>query len=87
MNYVKDPAAVLDYTEDWSQWLGTDTISSVTWTVPTGITQTSTSSTTTTATIWLSGGTIGTTYNVDCKIVTAGGRTDARQLQITIATK
>lgn len=82
--FVKDPSAVLDYKVDWATWLSTDTIATVAWTVPTGITQTSTSNTTTTATIWLSGGTAGTTYEIVCRITTAGGRTDDRTIGIRV---
>jgi hypothetical protein len=73
---TKDPDAVLDYQVDWSAWLGVDTISTSTWVVPTGITKNSDTKTTTTATIWLRGGTAGTLYLVTNRIVTAGGRTD-----------
>ncbi len=83
-DFVKDPNAVLDYKVDWATWLSTDTIATVAWTVPTGITQTSTSNTTTTATIWLSGGTAGTTYEIVCRITTAGGRTDDRTIGIRV---
>lgn len=82
--YVKDPNAVLDYTFDWSAWLGTDTIASKTVTVPTGITLDSSSFTTTAVTAWLSGGTAGTTYTVSCKIVTAGSRTDERSIEVQV---
>jgi len=82
--FVKDPSAVLDYRIDWSTWLGADTISIVTWSVPTGITKVSSSNDSTSATIWLSGGTAGTIYEVTCRIVTAGGRTDDRTIGITI---
>ena len=76
--FIKDPDAVLDFTVDWSDWLDSDTIASVTWVVPTGITKDSDTKTTTTATIWLSGGTVGTNYSIVCRITTAGGRTDDR---------
>lgn len=82
--FVKDPNAVLDYQINWATWLGSDTIASVTWTVSTGITKDSQSNTTTTATIWLSGGTAGTTYECVCRIVTAGGRTDDRTIGIRV---
>jgi len=78
----KDPSAVLDYQFDWSAWLGTDTIASSTWTVPTGITKDSSSNTTTTATVWLSGGTADTNYECANTIVTASARTDQRTLTI-----
>jgi len=83
--FIKDPDAVLDYSIDWSAWLGTDTIIVSTWTVPTGIVKASDSQTTTVTTIWLSGGTDGTAYSVVNRIVTAGGRTDDRTLIIEVA--
>lgn len=85
---TKDPEAVLDYAIDWDvtgdSWLSGDTISSVTWTVPTGLTKGSESNTTTTATVWLSGGTAGSIYSISCKIVTAGGRTDERTFKLKV---
>lgn len=85
--FDKDPDAILDYMIDWTAWLGSDTISSSTWTVTTGITKVSSVNTTTTATVWLSGGTLAATYNVTNRIVTAGGRTDDRTIVIRIKTK
>ena len=64
-NWLKDPNASLDYTVDWSAWLGSDTISAVTWTLETGITKAAQSNTTTAATVWVSGGTAGREYTVD----------------------
>jgi len=88
MAYPKDPSAILDYKIDWSKWLGTDTISSksgsVTWSVPKGLTTQRTSNNQTSATIWLSGGSLGSTYHVRCKIVTTAGRTDERSFDIFI---
>jgi hypothetical protein len=86
--FTKDPSAVLDYTIDWEDWLCTgDTISTSTWTVPTGITEDSDTNTTTTATIWLSGGSDGVMYTVVNRIVTAKSRTDDRSLEITVEEK
>lgn len=84
--FRKDPAAVLDYTVDWDgdDWLGADTISTVTWTVPAGLATASSSNTTTTATIWLSGGTAEQDYDVQCRITTAGGRTDERTIRLLV---
>ena len=79
---TKDPSAVLDYSFDWSAWLGTDTIDSSSWSVPTGITKTSDSHTFITTTVWLSAGTVGTNYEVVNTIITAGGRTDQRTITI-----
>lgn len=78
--WIHDPSAILDYTVDWSDWLGVDTIASVTWTVPAGIVKASQAETTTKATAWISGGTAATEYAVACKITTAGGRTDERTI-------
>ena len=82
--FLKDPNAVLDYVNDWSEWLGTDTISTSTWVVPTGITKDSDSKTDTSTTIWLSGGTAGTRYTVVNRIVTVGGRTEDRSLVFSV---
>lgn len=82
--FLKDPNAVLDYINDWSDWLVTDTIATSTWTVPTGITKDSSSNTTTTATVWLSGGTAGVSYTVVNRIVTAAGRTEDRSVVLMV---
>jgi hypothetical protein len=82
--FLKDPADVLDYQINWSAWLGSDTISTSTWAVPAGITRDSDTHSATEATIWLSGGTAGVTYQCSNRITTAGGRTAERSLQITV---
>lgn len=84
-SYVKDPGDNLDYKKDWATWLPTgDTISTSTWTVPTGLTGSSESSTTTTATIKLAGGTAGKRYIVTNQIVTAQGRTKQHSFAIYV---
>jgi hypothetical protein len=80
--FMKDPNAIIDFAIDWAAWLGTDTIATATWTVPTGITKVTDSASTTVATIWLSGGTAGAQYDLLCRITTAGGRTDDRTISI-----
>lgn len=84
--FRKDPNAVLDYVIDWgTSYLATDEeISSVTWTLATGITESSKSNTATTATIFLSGGTAGESYDIACKIVTNQGRTDERTFTVQV---
>jgi len=81
----KDPDAVKDYVLDLEEWLNSDTISTATWTVPSGITEDSSSNTTTTATIWLSGGTAGQEYDLVCQVVTAGGRTEDFSITVPVA--
>lgn len=71
----KDPDEVLDYEIDWEARIGTDTISTATWTIPSGLVKDSDSTTDYVATVWLSGGTAGTNYSVGCRVVTEGGRT------------
>lgn len=83
---VKDPNGVLDYERDWSTWLAasSDTIQSSTWIVPAGLTKDSESNTATTASVWLSGGTVGSDYRVTNRVVTVGGRTDDRSMQVVV---
>ncbi len=87
----KDPDAVLDFEVDWSSWLESgETISSSTWVVPAGITEVNdathpTSNTSTSATIWLSGGAGGTLYQVTNRITTSSNRTDDRSILVSVA--
>jgi len=95
--FRKDPDAVLDYHFVWSDWLDDDTISSHTVTADDGITIDSseinseslaldgvTYTASTVVTVWLSGGTDGSDYDVACKIVTADGRTEERTIRILV---
>lgn len=90
--YTKDPNSVLDYKVDWNgaaadggPWLAAgETIASSNFTVPAGITKDSQSNTTTTATVWLSGGTVGNEYAVVNRITTNQGRTDDRTITIRV---
>lgn len=88
----KDPSAVLDYTFDWSVYLASpaDTISLAPLAVGFSVDATSgayialQSNTTTTATVWIGGGTIGASAVVTCMIKTTGGRTDERVIVLKI---
>ena len=80
----KDPDETRDYSVDWSTYLGTDTISTSTWTVPTGLTGGTESNTATTATVWLSGGVGGQEYEVLNEITTVAGRTYQKTLVIPV---
>lgn len=85
-NFTKDPSDVVDYEIDWgTNWLGTsETINTSTWTVDSGITKDSSTNTTTTATVWLSGGTSGYQYTVTNRIVTNQSRTKEQSLIISV---
>lgn len=79
------PTTRLDYTFDFSGELDTDTISSATWTaIDAGPTIDGTSNTTTTASAFLTGGTAGSDYRVQCSVSTAGGRTIVRRMTLHV---
>ncbi len=90
MALEKDPNSTLDYSVDWSTWLKAvdpdDTITSSTWLV-TGATVDSDTHDDTTATVWLSGGTVRVWITATNRITTAGGRTDDRTLRISVTEK
>jgi hypothetical protein len=85
--FIKVNTEILDYTVDWALWLVTDTISTSTWAVTTGITVASSSNTTTTGTVFLTGGSSGITYTVTNTVVTAGGRTGVRSFYVNVQTQ
>jgi hypothetical protein len=82
---MKDPDATLDYKRDWSVWLvDDDTITASTWIVPPGLTMDSETHTDKTATVWLSGGTLGESYTITNRVSTGQGRTDDRSALIVV---
>ncbi len=81
---LKDPDAVLDYGFLWSKWLNGDTISTSSWTIDSELTETDSTHTAGTTTVWLSGGECGKTYKVINHIVTANGREEDRTLFIKV---
>ncbi len=84
-DFVKDPNAVLDFGFDWSDWLAAgETLTVSTWSVPSGITEESNTNSTTTTTIWLSGGTAEHEYEVTNHVTTSAGREDDRTLNIKL---
>jgi hypothetical protein len=81
--YKHDPDSNVDYSVDWTDWLadtGGDTIASAQWIVPTDLTASNESHTTTAATVWLSGGTVGTDYTVVSRITTVDGRIEDQSI-------
>ena len=79
-----DPQAKLDYTWDWTDWLGDDTITSSTVTAKVEEARDPTDVVTIddvwpspkTITAWISGGVHGTPCAVTCRITTTAGRID-----------
>lgn len=86
---AKDPDEVLDYTLDWSARLpDSDTIATSTWIISgSGLTEDTDSKTDTTTTIWLSGGTLNTQYDLTNRVVTVGGRTMDQTVKLKIRAK
>lgn len=97
--FLKDPDSVLDYPVVWHLWLGSDTISSHTAIADSGITIDSSSvnggdvviggvtyPADTVVTMWISGGTVDTDYEIDVTIVTtnATSRTASRKIIIRV---
>lgn len=106
---AKDPNSVEPYYIVWCSKDGTNTgsaldtgelqgatISSATWTVPSGLTKDSSNQAAVTirgvnyaintvTTIWLSGGTAGVDYEVHCRIVTSDARTLDRTVRVRVA--
>lgn len=82
--FVKDPAAVKDYSFDWSEILDTgETIVSALWDGG-GLTVSGQQITGESAYAFLAGGTPGTVYIVSCTITSSAGRTYCRELLISI---
>lgn len=81
--FYKDPAAVDDYTWDWTDWLGDDTISAATVT-GTGVTIDDSTTTSPTVVARISGGEAGSVGNAVCHIVTAAGREADQTLYFNI---
>lgn len=82
--FLKNSGAILDYKIDWSLWLTSETISTSDFVADSGITITNETNTTTTSTVWLSGGTPGETYTVTNTITTSAGRTETQEIEIRV---
>jgi len=82
----KDPEEYYDFSIDWSDRLGTDTIAASIWVLPSGITTDQDQFTDTVATVWIDGGTHGVTYEVVNKITTTAGRRLERTALLPVKT-
>lgn len=80
----KSPAGVLEYVFDWTDYLDSDEISTISVGAETGLTVDSSSNTATAVTAWVSGGTLGKEYTLTCQVVTTGSRTYSRTIYIHI---
>lgn len=84
---TKSPEDVLDYSIDWSSWLGEDTLTSAQWSSDDGVTLESSSITDTSSVVWISGGESDTVYAIKCVIETSLGRKCARTINIKVKSK
>lgn len=81
----KDPSAVLDYTFDWSEWLGEGEVITAHAVTVDGATLDSSGLVGAVITAWVSGGTNGRVATVTCEITTNAGRTDQRSGKILVS--
>ena len=83
---VQDPDATITWTLDWSDWLGTDTIASATYTLQTGLTSVATSETTTTTSqkVTVDAGNVGNILKMSAKPTTTTGA-EIPERSITLA--
>jgi hypothetical protein len=84
-----DPQETVDYSINWANDLGNDTIGTSTWTfdannADAALVKSTPTKTNTTTTIWLNGGTSGVVYGIRNTIVTVGARTFERTAKITV---
>lgn len=87
LDFTKDPDAKLDFPIDWSDWLGSDTITASTWSVPAGLTLENEAFDPKEATVWLSGGTDGAVYIVTNRITTAEGRINEASIRLKVVSE
>lgn len=86
-DFTKDPDETLDFPFNWKPELYGDTIFTSTFLLPDGLTLVSQSNTTNTATPFLSGGNLGVIYRVTNRIVTVGGRTRDKTINILVTSR
>lgn len=87
--FAKDPDSKLDYTLDWSKWLGSDTITVSAWILDPddgSLIQSagSVDGAGKRATVWLEGGVVGS-YRVTNRVTTTAGRIADRSFTLIVA--
>lgn len=81
-DFELDPDSTDDYTFNLAPELDGDTISVAHFVLPDGLTAVSSSNTSTTATVFLSGAECGRLYRVTCRYTTVGLRTRDRTIRV-----
>lgn len=84
--FEKQPADVLDYDFDYSDWLDdrSDTIATYNVVAETGLTVGLVTAISGVVKVFLSGGTDGQTYKVTCTVTTTGGRTKQAEISVKV---
>lgn len=77
-----DPDSTEDFVFDLAAELEGDTISSVVFLLPDGLTEVSSSNSDSTATIFVTNAECGVIYRITCRYTTAGGRTRDRTIRV-----
>lgn len=85
----KDPNATKNYAIDFaaegdSFLQDGDTLATVDWTVPAPLVKTNENIANSKAIVWLSGGVVGASYNVNCHFETVNGIIDDRSFRVVI---
>lgn len=81
----KDPADRVWYEADWADWLDVgDALSTISWTVPSGVTKHAEQLSGTKARLDLSGGTANTDYDCVCQVTTANARIGERTYRVPV---
>lgn len=80
----KEPTDVITVEIDWSDWLGIRTITTSTWTVPSGITKVTDTHSTSATFITLSGGTWANQYEISNHIVASDASEQTRSITVRI---
>lgn len=89
---TKDPSAVLPYSVDWSEWISDipgESVASASWAIDSppdaSLTIGSTSVAGSVATAVVSGGTVGRSYSLRCRITTSpSGYIDDRTISVRV---
>ena len=84
--FLKDPSAEVDFSVDWSDWLGaSESITGASWSVtPTGLSLGAESAAGAVRGVMTSGGALGSVYRLTNRIVTDQGRTEDRSVTIKV---
>jgi len=83
--FAQDSSDKLDYGIDWTRFLAAgETISASVWTVPDEITKSGEGNASGVTSAFVTGGTVGETYEITNKITTSAGRIKSITFRLTI---